>query len=241
MHAKQQPTHNLAKDKSDLLWTGRTAQSPLMEITMNAHASFHDRLDPSPAFSLRGTGISEEISNLLLRAATCVGRDEANALQLIRRASNLLYPENLTLSKRVTLSTGGLAPWQVKRINLFIAQNISRPMSIEKLARLSNLSTSYFSAAFKASYGTSPHNHVIRCRVEHAKQLMLEGDTPLCQIALDCGLADQAHLSRVFRRVTGTTPSAWRRHSRHGLPNRPQARVPGVGTSYAHSPQAQDR
>jgi AraC-like DNA-binding protein len=48
--------------------------------------------------------------------------------------------------------------------------------------------------------------------VEYAKQRMLTTNAPLCEIALDCGLADQSHLSRVFRRVTGTTPSAWRRY-----------------------------
>jgi AraC-like DNA-binding protein len=40
---------------------------------------------------------------------------------------------------------------------------------------------------------------------------MIESNAPLCEIALDCGLADQAHLCRVFRRMTGTTPSVWRR------------------------------
>lgn len=49
--------------------------------------------------------------------------------------------------------------------------------------------------------------------VQREKKLMLEGNAPLCEIALDCGLADQAHLSRIFRNKTGTTPSAWRRYA----------------------------
>jgi len=157
--------------------------------------------------------ISGEILRLLSDAASCVKSDQASAIDLIERASTLLRPSDGGENKtRGGVVAGGLAPWQVKRVNIHIEQNISRQITIEELSQLANLSSSYFSAAFKASYGTSPHNYIISCRVEHAKQLMLEGDSPLCEIALDCGLADQAHLSRIFRRVTNSTPSAWRRY-----------------------------
>ena len=181
---------------------------------MTANVALLDRQNAVPAFGAIQHDLSEEVSALLLRAATCVERDEANALDLIKRASHLLRPSISVPKRRGELAVGGLAPWQVKRLDVFIEQNISRTISIEQLSRLSNLSTSYFSAAFKTTYGTSPHNHVINCRVEYAKQLMLTSNKPLCEVALDCGLADQAHLSRIFRRVTGTTPSAWRRHFR---------------------------
>lgn len=158
--------------------------------------------------------MSNEISRLLLGAITCVEKDEAVAIDLVKRASTLLRPFVLTdtsqTSDRITM--GGLAPWQINRVNAYIEEHISQTISLDELAQLVRLSTSYFSAAFKVSYGTSPHNHVISRRVEHAKYLMLHSHAPLCEIALDCGLSDQAHLSRIFRRMTGTTPSAWRRY-----------------------------
>ncbi len=110
------------------------------------------------------------------------------------------------------VATGGLAPWQVKKVKQYIDDRISHGIPLDELAQQVRLSTSYFSAAFKATFGVPPHNYVVSCRVEHAKQRMLSTNAPLCEIALDCGLADQSHLSRVFRRVTGTTPSAWRRY-----------------------------
>ncbi|SFB16544.1 AraC-type DNA-binding protein [Rhizobium sp. NFR07] len=109
--------------------------------------------------------------------------------------------------------TGGLAPWQVKKVKQYIGARISHGIPLDELAQQVRLSTSYFSTAFKATFGISPHSYIVACRVEHAKQRMLNTEAPLCEIALDCGLADQSHLSRVFRRVTGTTPSAWRRHA----------------------------
>ncbi|MND53530.1 HTH-type transcriptional activator Btr [compost metagenome] len=109
-------------------------------------------------------------------------------------------------------TTGGLAPWQVKKVKLYIEARIGHGIPLDELAQQVRLSTSYFSAAFKATFGVPPHSYVVSCRVEYAKQRMLTTNAPLCEIALDCGLADQSHLSRVFRRVTGTTPSAWRRY-----------------------------
>ncbi len=179
---------------------------------MGMDAAYVSRSKAAFAFGSNESGMSVEISALLLRAVTCVEQDEASALDLIRRASSLLRPKPTRL-ERSDISSGGLAPWQVTRLNAFIVRNISQSILIEDLAHLCNLSTSYFSAAFKATYGVSPHNHLIHCRVEHAKKLMLEGNAPLCEIALDCGLADQAHLSRIFRNITGTTPSAWRRYA----------------------------
>ncbi|WP_225890025.1 helix-turn-helix domain-containing protein [Indioceanicola profundi] len=48
-------------------------------------------------------------------------------------------------------------------------------------------------------------------RIERAKHLMLTTDEPLARIALDCGLADQSHLTRLFRTRVGMSPQSWRR------------------------------
>jgi len=82
---------------------------------------------------------------------------------------------------------------------------------IEDLARCVGLSSSHFSRAFKKSLGISPHAFIMQQRLERARALMLGTDMPLCEVALACGFADQAHLSRLFRRIVGNSPSAWRR------------------------------
>ncbi len=157
---------------------------------------------------------SAEVSRLLARAIRCLDQDEAIAIDLVKRASMLLKPSPVRSGNSVPrekAASGGLAPWQLARVKRHVAENISRTVAIDELAGLARLSTSYFSAAFKTSFGLSPHSYIVAQRVERAKHLMLSTDAPLCEIALDCGLADQAHLSRIFRRATGTTPSAWRR------------------------------
>lgn len=161
-------------------------------------------------FKQVAAGMSDEVSRLILHALTSVNRDEAGAVALMKRASTLLRADVPADVERNT--PGGLAAWQIKRVRQYVDERFSESISLHDLARLVKLSTSYFSAAFKVSFGMSPHNYIVSRRVEHAKDRLANSDAPLSEIALDCGLADQAHLSRIFRRATGTTPSAWRRY-----------------------------
>jgi AraC family transcriptional regulator len=108
---------------------------------------------------------------------------------------------------------GGLAPWQKRKVDRYLRQNLDRPVRLNIVAEQVALSVSYFSRAFKESFGTTPHMHMVRLRVELAQELMLTTGDPLSQIALACGLADQAHLSKLFRRLVGETPNAWRRRN----------------------------
>jgi AraC family transcriptional regulator len=109
---------------------------------------------------------------------------------------------------------GGLAPWQVHRVTGYIDLHLSGVVSTQVLANLAELSPAHFSRAFRESLNEPPHRYVMRKRVEQAIVLMITSNAPLCHIAPDCGLSDQSHLTRLFRRFTGETPGAWRRRAR---------------------------
>ena len=100
---------------------------------------------------------------------------------------------------------------QVRKVTNHVEANLDRPIRNEELATLVRLNPSHFGRAFRNSFGEPPHEYVIRRRVERAQGLMLSTDASLSDIALDCGLADQSHLTRLFRRIVGESPSAWRR------------------------------
>lgn len=110
-----------------------------------------------------------------------------------------------------THDASGLAPWQIRRVIAHIDANIDSEISNKDLAGAVRLSPGYFCHAFKASVGETPHGYVIRRRLQRAQGLMLSTDATLGQIALDCGLADQSHFTRLFRRLVGESPGAWRR------------------------------
>ncbi len=106
---------------------------------------------------------------------------------------------------------GGLAPWQIRKVANYVETHLGRTLRNEDLAALVRLNPSHFGRAFRNSFGEPPHEYVIRRRVERAQGLMLSTGASLSDIALDCGLSDQSHLTRLFRRIVGETPRAWRR------------------------------
>ncbi len=124
-------------------------------------------------------------------------------------------PEGVLLPERISgaaiSSKGGLASWQVRRVTEYIEQHLETALVTENLATVARLSTGHFCRAFKASMGETPHSYIIRQRLRRAQSLMLRSRDSLSQIACACGLTDQAHLTRLFRRIVGTTPMSWRR------------------------------
>jgi AraC family transcriptional regulator len=105
----------------------------------------------------------------------------------------------------------GLAPWQTRKVTEFIDASLDSTIRLRDCASKARLSTSYFSHAFKATFGTTVCHYIRRRRIERAQRLMLQSNEPLSQVALACGFADQAHYCRVFRDVVGLSPNAWRR------------------------------
>ena len=123
-----------------------------------------------------------------------------------------------------------LTAWQRRRVLDHIETSLAKPLRNRDLAALVGYSEFHFSVAFRNALGTPPHEYLIRRRIEHAQQLMLSSDLPLCQIAAECGLADQPHLSRLFRKVVGETPAAWRRSRFTGTAQEfPFLRISGEG------------
>ena len=106
---------------------------------------------------------------------------------------------------------GGLAPWQLRGVVQHIEQRLGSTIVVDALAEIARLSTGHFCRAFKVTTGRTPHAFLIRQRVRRAQTLMLRTDETLSQIACACGLTDQAHLTRLFRRELGVTPLVWRR------------------------------
>lgn len=118
------------------------------------------------------------------------------------------------MTSNIVKHRGGLAPWQAKLVRAHIESNISRNLRVADLAGLVQLSLGHFFRSFRVSFGQPPLTYVKVRRIRHAQVLMLNTREPLSQIALDCGMYDQAHFTRVFRRVVGVSPSVWRRQLR---------------------------
>jgi AraC family transcriptional regulator len=129
----------------------------------------------------------------------------------------LLALSRVSATSRPPTSTHGhLAPWQLRRVSEYLNAHMAEDVQLHVLSGLVNLSRSYFSRAFKISTGLAPHQWLLHARIAKAKQLMLVGDHPLAQIAVDVGFADQAHFTRTFGRAVGESPGSWRRNRAAG-------------------------
>jgi AraC family transcriptional regulator len=131
---------------------------------------------------------------------------------ILQPESDLPVPHLLPSGTMVPAGSarGGLPPRVVRRIREYIDGNIDQRISVELLAGLANLSVCYFVRAFKQSLGVTPHDYLIRQRVERTKQLLSGSDMPLSQIALAAGFADQSHFARRFRQHVGMSPRDYR-------------------------------
>ena len=105
---------------------------------------------------------------------------------------------------------GALDARRLERVKEFIDVHISEDLTIDTLADEAYLSPFHFARAFKAATGSAPHRYLTDRRIERAKALIAEGRLPLADIAYICGFSSQAHLTRWFKRIVGTTPGAYR-------------------------------
>lgn len=101
---------------------------------------------------------------------------------------------------------GGLPKHKLSQAIDYIQAYLEQDLSLNDLAALVQMSPHYFARLFKQSTGFAPHQYIIRCRVERAKQLLLQGELTIAQIAYAVGFAHQSHLNRHFKRWLGVTP-----------------------------------
>lgn len=104
----------------------------------------------------------------------------------------------------------GLSPRQLRDAIMFLDSQLPARVDLATLSALADLSQSHYSRAFKASTGVAPYQWQLRARIERAKDLLMNTSRSLDHVAEATGFADAVHFGRVFRKVTGSTPAAWR-------------------------------
>ena len=87
-------------------------------------------------------------------------------------------------------------------------------LSLQALANESGYSRVHFVRMFKAATGSSPHNYLLSLKLERVRELLKNQSMSLIDIALDCGFSSHSHMSRLFHKFVGVTPSAYRRRLR---------------------------
>jgi len=126
------------------------------------------------------------------------------------------------ISKRIDdLLTGAILALQQEKKQLkrlgaidesvqFIAEHVEQPLTLEQLAASVSLSPFYFARLFKQETGFSPHEYIVRARVDKAKYLLISTSLPLKEIACRCGFGNECSFSTLFKKMSGCTPRGYR-------------------------------
>lgn len=128
------------------------------------------------------------------------------------RPSNQVIPNGGVIARTSTDVAHRLDPRLAKAVR-YIRDNFHRPMKISELVRHVGLSRQSLQNYFQAQLHSTMHQQLSTARITHAMQLMRRGDEGLARIATASGFRDYQHFHRIFRKLTGMTPSAWRQTS----------------------------
>jgi len=105
---------------------------------------------------------------------------------------------------------GGLGPARLRTITELVHGRVEEELSLLQMAHAVNLSPAHFSRMFRKSTGETPHQFVLRSKIERAKEMLCTPEARVLDVAVACGFKTQQHFARVFRRLCGTSPREFR-------------------------------
>jgi AraC-like DNA-binding protein len=92
----------------------------------------------------------------------------------------------------------------------YIHENASGNISLAAMARIAEVTPHHLASLFTKATGLSPHQYVLRVRIERAKIHLADHTLSILQVSRLVGFRTQEHFTKVFRRVAGVTPSTFR-------------------------------
>lgn len=153
-------------------------------------------------------------------------RDNSDQLALQQSSEAILLhllQHYVRLGSAPELFRGGLTPAVKNRVIEYFHNHIERPISLEELATVAQLSPFHFNRMFRISMACTPHQYLTRLRIDNAKRLLAEPETnsqeqlsatsqlSLSSIGLQCGFSNQSHFGRIFKQQVGMTPAQYRK------------------------------
>jgi len=124
--------------------------------------------------------------------------------------ANLLITSFNTVAPRSIPRKGGMAPRVLRRVIEFMHANMDKQIGLKDLADCAGLSLSHFSFQFRASTNQSPHQYMLRLRIERSKELLTDSRLSVLDVGLEVGFRNQQHFATVFRNSVGVPPSVYR-------------------------------
>ncbi|MDO7882760.1 helix-turn-helix transcriptional regulator [Salinibacterium soli] len=177
-------------------------------------ASFRKRVLYLDEDWLPSRSVSAAVSRPLVQDARAVAAVRAihGALEspgdTLAAEGSILSLAELVLQHWGTATAGRTDAPLARRLRAMLDDRLTESFTLSEAARLLGAHPSHLVRSFSRAYGISPHRYVTGRRIDLARRLLLVGHPP-ARVAAEAGFHDQAHLTRHFRRVLGTTPGAF--------------------------------
>jgi AraC family transcriptional regulator len=131
-------------------------------------------------------------------------------LDSVEQAIAVALVNRHALRHRPEIYRGGLGAARLRRIKELVHAKMEDDLSLDEMAQSVGLSTAHFARMFRKSTGETPHQFVLRQKVERAKVMLRAPDARIFEVAMACGFKTQQHFAQVFRDVCGLSPTEYR-------------------------------
>jgi len=122
-----------------------------------------------------------------------------------------IFAQHLSMvSNQVLMQQQNAEPPPIRRARQFIAEHYNERLSLSRVAQVANTSSYYFCKMFKKATGLNFTHYVARVRIERAKNLLLNPNLRVSEIAFEVGFQSLTHFNRVFKKIIGRCPTAYR-------------------------------
>ncbi len=169
----------------------------------------------APAFQPRMFFENAALRETAVKLAALIEGGFADDVSYLEALGAVLVHELVRLAHgqgaRQLPARGGLAGWQQRAVTVYIEEHLDETIPLSKLAGLARLSQYYFCRAFKESVGLPPHRYHMMRRIERAKALLATATPSVTEIGLAVGFSETSSFTAAFRKMTGQTPTSYRR------------------------------
>jgi YesN/AraC family two-component response regulator len=122
-----------------------------------------------------------------------------------------IFAQHISMvSNQILVQRENTEPLAITRAKQFIQENQSADLSLGQVAKAVNTSTFYFCKMFKKATGLNFTDYVSRLRIEKAKNLLLNRNLRVSEIAYEVGFQSLTHFNRVFKKIMGQSPTEYR-------------------------------
>jgi AraC family transcriptional regulator len=208
MFCARREWHNISWNKGISVLSIRIPDSALMRAARERHTD--SSLEIAPMHPVTDDRMAHLLFALDAERARGYSAGKLFVDCIESALANILVTSFNTFAPRFIPGKGGMAPHVLRRVVEFMRANMDKQIGLKDLAGCAGLSLSHFSFQFRASTNQSPHQYILRLRVERSKELLTDSRLSVLDVGLEVGFRNQQHFATVFRNSVGVPPSVYR-------------------------------